>query len=154
MLPVPQKIISGAQTGVDRAALDVALELGIPCGGWCPKGRRAEDGPIPDKYPMQETGASNYTKRTKLNVLDSDGTLIINRGELDGGTAHTVRLAEKMAKPCLVIQLEDQPDLKKITNWLTQNDIKTLNIAGPREDKRPGIYKQTISLLKKLLLEK
>ena len=117
------------------------------------KGRRAEDGTIPEKYPVQETEARNYTKRTKLNVLDSDGTLIINRGELDGGTAHTVRLAEKMAKPCLVIQLEEQPDFNKITHWLTQNDIKTLNIAGPREDKRPGIYKLTVSLLMLLLSE-
>ena len=153
MLPIPQKIISGAQTGVDRAALDVSLELDIPCGGWCPKGRRAEDGPIPEKYPMQETEARNYTKRTKLNVQDSDGTLIINRGEIDGGTAHTARLAEKMAKPCLVIQLEEQPDLNEITHWLTQNDIKTLNIAGPREDKRPGIYNQTVSLLISFLTE-
>ena len=120
----PQKIISGAQTGVDRAALDVALDLGIPCGGWCRKGRRAEDGTIPDKYPLQETGTRNYTKRTKLNVQDSDGTLIINCGELDGGTTHTVRLSEKMAKPCLVIQLEEQPELNKIIHWLNQTDME------------------------------
>ena len=99
MSPIPQKIISGAQTDVDRAALDVALDLNIPCGGWCPKDRRAEDGPIPDKYPVQETEARNYTKRTKLTAQDSDGTLIMNRGELDGGTAHTVRFAEKNQEP-------------------------------------------------------
>ena len=140
MPPISQKIISGAQTGVDRAALDVALDLNIPCSGWCPKGRRAEDGPIPNKYPVQETEARNYTKRTKLNVQDSDGTLIINRGELDGGTAHTARL-------------EENPDPTKFTHWLTQNDIKILNIAAPREDKRPGIYKQTFLLLMSFLIE-
>ena len=112
--------------------------------------QKAEDGPIPDKYPVQETEARNYTKRTKLNVQDSDGTLIINRGELDGGTALTVRLAEKIEKPCLIVKQEEQSDLTKVSHWLNQNDINILNIAGSREDKRSGVYKQTIKFLKTL----
>src|SRR6516225_6913367 len=99
------KIISGGQTGVDRAALDVALELGIPCGGWCPKGRRAEDGPIPQRYPLQETGSKEYPVRTAKNVRQADGTLILTRGPSDRGTALSVRLAGKHKKPCLCVDL-------------------------------------------------
>jgi hypothetical protein len=84
------KIISGGQTGVDRAALDAALALNIPCGGWCPKGRKAEDGPIPERYPLQETSSADYRVRTEKNVTDSDGTLILTRGPVTGGTAYTV----------------------------------------------------------------
>src|SRR5438552_18876277 len=89
----PLVIHSGGQTGVDRAALDVALELGLPCGGWCPKGRRAEDGPIPARYPLIETSSPFYPQRTKRNVLDSDGTLILTFGCPTGGTALTIRTA-------------------------------------------------------------
>ena len=87
-----KKIISGGQTGADRAGLDVALTVGLPIGGWCPQGRRAEDGPIPDGYPLVETAERNYQTRTRRNVEDSDGTLILNLGKLDGGTAFTVKL--------------------------------------------------------------
>ncbi|HSR12366.1 MAG TPA: putative molybdenum carrier protein, partial [Thermodesulfobacteriota bacterium] len=96
-----KKIISGGQTGVDRAALDVALELGIPAGGWCPKGRRAEDGRIPDYYPLQEASSPEYPVRTQLNVEDSDGTLILYRNSPAGGTALTIRLAKRLKKPHL-----------------------------------------------------
>lgn len=89
------KIISGGQTGVDRAALDAALQLGIPCGGWCPKGRKAKDGPIPDRYPLKETESGSYPVRTEMNVRDSDGTLILTWGRPTGGTALTVRLARR-----------------------------------------------------------
>mgnify|MGYP003793290687 CR=1 FL=1 len=88
-----KKIVSGGQTGVDRAALDVAMQLGIPVGGWCPRGRRAEDGRIPDSYPLREASSVNYAKRTELNVRDSDGTLILSGGPLTGGTALTESLA-------------------------------------------------------------
>src|SRR6266571_9073801 len=83
---VVSKIVSGGQTGVDRAALDVALELGIPCGGWCPRGRRAEDGIIPERYPLIETPTTAYPQRTERNVRDSDGTLVLTVGRADGGT--------------------------------------------------------------------
>lgn len=89
----PAKLLSGGQTGVDRAALDAALALGIPCGGWCPQGRRAEDGQIPARYPLTETGSPGYRERTYLNVRDSDGTLILARGALSGGTTLTRRVA-------------------------------------------------------------
>jgi len=94
------KIISGGQTGVDRAALDVGLALGLAVGGWCPKGRRAEDGGIPDRYPLMETPERNYQSRTRRNIEDSDGTLLLNQGKLDGGTALTVAHARQIGKPC------------------------------------------------------
>src|SRR5437870_9182944 len=99
------KIISGGQTGVDRAALDVALELGLPCGGWCPKRRRAEDGPIPERYPLTETSSRAYPQRTRCNVLDSDGTLILTRGRPTGGTALTIQIAAESGKPYFVVDL-------------------------------------------------
>jgi hypothetical protein len=90
---------------VDRASLDAALEFGIPCGGWCPKGRKAEDGPIPPRYPLSETPSADYGQRTEWNVRDSDGTLILNSGELAGGTAQTVEIARRLRKPFLVVDL-------------------------------------------------
>lgn len=146
-----ERIVSGGQTGVDRAALDVALELGIPCGGWRPKDRRAEDGVIPERHPLIETDARNYNKRTKLNVQDSDGTLVINRGTLDSGTAYTVQLTEYLEKPCLVVDMENPPAITGVEAWLACHEIKTLNVAGPRESKRPGIYDQAMLLLKRAL---
>src|SRR5262245_50786528 len=92
------KIVSGGQTGADRAALDVALELGLPCGGWCPRGRLAEDGPIASKYPLQETQSRDYPPRTKRNVQDSDGTLILTWGNPDRGTILTAKLAQELGK--------------------------------------------------------
>src|SRR4051794_16307480 len=100
-----KKIISGGQTGVDRAALDVALELDLPCGGWCPRGRRSEDGAIPDRYPLSETPSEEYPERTEWNVRDSDGTLILTRGTPDRGTALTQRLANRHRKPLFVVDL-------------------------------------------------
>jgi len=148
------KIISGGQTGVERAGLDAALVLGIPCGGWCPKGRRAVDGVIPAKYPLQETEARSYNKRTKLNVLDSDGTLILNKGELNSGTAYTVEIAKKNDKPFLVVPLDQSPDPQKVIDWIQKNGIHILNVAGPREEKYPGIHDQVVSFLRKIFCEK
>lgn len=147
-----ERLVSGGQTGADRAALDVALELGIACGGWCPQGRRSEDGVIPGKYPLKETEARSYSKRTKLNVMDSDGTLVINQGVLEGGTAYTVHLAEKLKKPCLVINTEQPGVVDEVVAWIVENNIRVLNVAGPRESKRPGIASQANEILRKAIL--
>jgi len=145
------KIISGGQTGVDRAALDVALELGIPCGGWCPVGRHAEDGPIAERYPLQETADIDNTVRTEFNTRDSDGCLIINRGTLHGGTAYAVEMARHLQKPVLLVDVDSPPPLGEISHWLENNKVKVLHIGGPRESSRPGIYVQAQSLIRALL---
>lgn len=145
------RVVSGGQTGVDRAALDVALEMGIPCGGWCPRGRRAEGGPIPDCYPLRETPSAGYPERTGWNVRDSDGTLIITRGKPRGGTALTASLARRGGKPVLVVDLEAGERLSDARAFLAENGIRTLNVAGPRESEAPGIHDQAASLLRKLL---
>ena len=145
------KIISGGQTGVDRAALDFALEHGIPTGGWCPKGRKAEDGPIPSPYPLRETSSTDYRVRTEKNVTDSDGTLILTLGKLTGGTAYTAKVAENHRKPYIVIDLSGKPDPKSIMAWVVQNNIQTLNVAGPRESKSPGVHDMAVDFLKRML---
>ena len=126
-----KKIISGGQTGVDRAALDVALELELPCGGWCPKGRKAEDGPIDCRYPLRETNSSDYRVRTEKNVKDSDGTLILTWGAPTGGTAFTIKMAEKHKKPYLVFDLSKNMDSTHAVNWIKAQGIAALNVAGP-----------------------
>jgi hypothetical protein len=135
-----KKIVSGGQTGADRAGLDVALAVSLPVGGWCPKGRRAEDGPIPSRYPLVETSEADYDTRTRRNVEDSDGTLILNLGKLDGGTALTAKLAQQIGKPCLIVALEDGIEPTAFQTWLEANQIAVLNIADPRESKRHGVY--------------
>jgi len=145
------KIISGGQTGVDRAALDVALELGIPCGGWCPVGRHAEDGPIAARYPLQETTDVDHTVRTEFNTRDSDACLIINRGALHGGTAYAMEMARHLQKPVLLADVDSPPPLSEISHWLECNKVKVLHIGGPRESSRPGIYAQAQSLIRALL---
>lgn len=135
-----ERIVSGGQTGVDRAALDVALLLGIPCGGWCPRGRKAEDGTIAERYPLQETQSSDYRQRTAANVRDSDGTLILHHGRLTGGTALTVQIAEHTSKPCMVVDLGTAPSPTNTLNWIGNHHIRVLNVAGPRESQSPGIY--------------
>ena len=145
------KIISGGQTGVDRAALDVALALGIPCGGWCPRGRRAEDGAIDLRYPLTETPREEYPQRTEWNVRDSDGTLILTRGQPGGGTALTMSLARNSAKPYRVADLSADPDAASIRLWAEPQHIKVLNIAGPRESENPGIYAQAVEFLLRVL---
>ena len=145
------KIVSGGQTGVDRAALDVALELGLPCGGWCPKGRRAEDGAIPERYPLQETSSVAYPRRTEKNVRGSDGTLILTRGRPDRGTALTRRLAERHKKPCLVLDLEKDPDPGAVRTWAAAQAVQVLNVAGPRESAKPGIQEQATRFLRAAL---
>ena len=146
-----RRVVSGGQSGVDRAALDVALELGVPCGGWCPRGRRAEDGPIPESYPLHETPSAAYPERTARNVRDSEGTLVITRGKPRGGTALTVSLARRAGRPVLVVDLERGADLERVRAFLSENAIRTLNVAGPRESEAPGIHDQAAALLRELL---
>ncbi len=146
-----ERVISGGQTGVDRAALDCALEMGIACGGWCPSGRKAEDGPIDKKYPLTETLSAKYAKRTKWNVRDSDGTLILTCGTPTGGTALTVTLAERMHKPLLVVDLLQKPCVADITDWLTDACIRVLNVAGPRAESQPDVYDRAREFLHKIL---
>lgn len=144
------KIISGGQTGVDRAALDVAIELNIPCGGWCPRGRLAEDGTISNRYPLVETDATEYGERTERNIIDADGTLVIATRPLSGGTALTVELANRWTKPCHIVDLLDAPAPQTIARWLEREQIEVLNVAGPRASKQPGIYEQARRLLREL----
>ena len=145
-----EKIVSGGQTGVDRAALDAALDFAWDCGGWCPRGRAAEDGRIPEEYPLEETPSRRYAQRTEWNVRDSDGTLILTTGRLRGGTALTRGLAARYAKPCLVIDLAHDPDVARVADWLAVSHIRVLNVAGPRESQRPGIYANAKQFMREL----
>jgi hypothetical protein len=144
------RIVSGGQSGVDRAALDVALERGLPCGGWCPKGRLAEDGEIDPRYPLAETPSSENAQRTEWNVRDSDGTLILSSGRLSGGTLLTSRLAGSYGKPCLIVDLAGEPDPGAVRAWMAKHRIGTLNVAGPRESKRPGVYGRAADFLRRV----
>lgn len=144
------KIVSGGQTGADRAALDWAIARGIPHGGWCPRGRKAEDGAIGTRYALTETAGRDYRQRTRLNVEDSDGTLILNLGELEGGTQETLRFAGRLKKPCHVVQLDGavpQGLTFAALEWLRAHRIRVLNVAGPRESKRPGMYAAAFAFL-------
>jgi hypothetical protein len=146
-------IISGGQTGVDRAALDFAIEYGFEHAGWCPKGRLAEDGVIHRAYMLAEMDDAKYHKRTRQNVLDSDATLILNLGALDGGTLLTQSLAEKQRKRCLMIQLDGvdlSASIKLVLDWLREHEPTRLNVAGPRESKRPRIYQRSYKFLVEL----
>ena len=137
------RIVSGGQTGVDLAALDAALTAGFPCGGWVPRGRFNEDGPIDPCYPVQETDRRKLAQRTEWNVRDSDATLILSRGALTGGSALTEKLAQRYAKPCLHVDLaalSPEQVIDRITRWLDAIDGAVLNIAGPRRSNDPGIY--------------
>ena len=132
----PLKIISGGQTGVDRAALDVALGHGIECGGWCPAGRLDEFGKIPDHYPLQELQGGGFTERTLQNVKDSDGTVVIYPGELRGGTDQTVRFCVDLKRPHQLIDASSasaECAAKLIADFVRENKIGLLNVAGPRQ---------------------
>lgn len=144
------KIVSGGQTGVDRAALDAAIRLGIPHGGWVPKGRLAEDGPLPTTYSLRETRTADYAERTERNVCDADGTLLVTRGRPSGGSDYTREMALKHGRPFLHVDLNRVPAFQAavtINRWLDENQIRTLNVAGPRASKDPGIYTATLGLL-------
>ncbi len=145
-----ERIVSGGQAGADRGALDFAIKHGYIHGGWAPHGRLAEDGVIPVKYQLTEMAEGGYRQRTRRNVVDSDATLIINLGELDGGTLATQVFAEKSSKPYLVVQADpgiSEGMVDSVIAWLRQHDVKILNVAGPRESKRPGICRLTSEML-------
>lgn len=146
-----RQIVSGGQTGVDRAALDVAIALGIPHGGWCPRGRRAEDGMIDERYALRECDSREYRVRTELNVQDSDATLIIKRGPLRGGTKLTQSCAFQQGKPLYVVDLDEGADVEDVRQWLVEHKVEVLNVAGPREGSVPGIYAEARGLLEAVL---
>jgi hypothetical protein len=145
------RIVSGGQTGVDRAALDVALRLGIPCGGWVPRGRHAEDGPLPGRYPVQETRSRAYALRTQRNVEDSDATLILCWGRPTGGTALTVACAAALGRLHRIVDLQGAPFPADVRKWLRDNAVGVLNVAGPRESTSPGVYGEAMAFLEAVL---
>ena len=144
------KIISGGQTGADRAALDAAIARGIPHGGWLPKGRVTEDGPLEQHYCLQELDSYHYRDRTRKNVMESDGTLIVSYGPLTGGSALTEALAIRYNRPCLHLNMEyfslDEA-VQVVEQWLTKNAIETLNVAGPRASSDERIYETVLELI-------
>ena len=149
-----EKIISGGQTGADRAALDFAIANDIPYGGWLPKGRKTEDGILDLRYHLQEMPTTDYSKRTEKNVLDADGTVIVSHGFLTGGSALTREFAKQHKKPWIHIDLKEltiKDASERLTGWLKSHEIKVLNVAGPRARKDPEIYEATLCLLEDIV---
>lgn len=148
----PQLILSGGQTGVDRAALDWAISCDIAHGGWCPRGRTAQDGPLPERYMLKETEAGGYSQRTRMNVHDADATLIIHRGPLEGGTRLTYRFVDELQKPFQMLDLskDNTSQTAMIQAWWTALGLYSLNVAGPSEERVPGIHAHTILCLQRL----
>jgi len=139
---VVERIVSGGQTGADRGGLDAAIDLGIAHGGWCPAGRLAEDGKIPERYRLTETESADFAVRTELNVIDSDGTVLFTYGEPVGGSALTAELASVHDKPLLHLDLEVHAigsAAAQLAVWLEQHHVRVLNVAGSRESQAPGI---------------
>lgn len=165
------RVISGGQTGVDRAALDAALQAGWLVGGWCPLHRRAEDGKIPPVYPLKETPARSYAVRTEWNVRDSDGTLVLVLDEISSGTQLTISAAGRLGKPYRIEYLRgprgdavagrlaladgEFPSLSErvagVVQWLRREDIRVLNIAGPRGSSSPEVYPEARQFVVQLL---
>ncbi len=149
-----RKIISGGQTGVDRAALDACLKARFPCGGWCTAGRRAEDGTIPDSYPLQEMDSVYYDDRTRQNIIDSNATLIIYQDELTGGTLLTFRLAQAMNKPVFLFKVSPffiDESLEELLHFMKTNSVEILNIAGPRASQWPKAYESALLITSRLI---
>ena len=148
-----RRVVSGGQTGVDRAGLDAAVGAGLPIGGHCPKGRLAEDGAIPEAYPLTEMDTPLPRYRTEKNVLESDGTLILNKGALTEGTKLTHDFTVKYGKPSLIVQLDAAGIIKPehVARWIEGQQIGTLNVAGPRESKcAGGIYAEAFAYLERV----
>jgi len=156
-------VVSGGQTGVDRAALDAAMQIGIPVTGWCPRERRAEDGPVPEDYPLVETSSLNYAVRTEWNVRDSDGTLIVALNELTGGTGLTAKLARQHNQPYHVVRLlarkksalgngnSEDDQIVAVVDWIRAHKIRVLNVAGPRGSSDNRIYPLAHSFCREVL---
>tara|TARA_R110002096_G_scaffold200639_13_gene384755 strand:+ start:9474 stop:9956 length:483 start_codon:yes stop_codon:yes gene_type:complete len=149
-----EKIVSGGQTGADRAGLDWAIANALPHGGWCPQGRRAEDGPISAQYDLTETAESRYHIRTRLNVQDSDGTVIFGLApELTGGSALTREFAEQLRKPWIHLSRSATKDpAMALRRFLIEHTVHTLNVAGPRASTEFGIAEFTLQILDDALL--
>ena len=146
----PLKVVSGGQTGVDQGALAAALGTGTACGGWCPEGRRSEEGPIPAMYPVAELPGAGYRERTLRNVLDSDGTAIIHDGELEGGTRLTWVLCEQHGRPSVFIDasaMSRHQAVEALFEFVTGNSLGVLNFAGPRASKWPGAFEYAMAVV-------
>ncbi len=147
---VPVKIVSGGQTGVDRAALDAAQKLGLSCGGWCAEGRMAEDGPIPERYPLRILPGADYRARTRANVADSDGSLIIYFEQPEGGTALTLRFCLELGKPFKLVDAAEilvPQAARTLHRFVERHKIRVLNVAGPRASQSPKAYAYAYALL-------
>jgi hypothetical protein len=136
-------IVSGGQTGADRTALDFALEFGLAHGGWCPRGRRAEDGVLDERYELQETPSSRYDQRTRWNVRDSDATVVFSiASNVTGGTALTLAIAEQQGKPCLhlsseAVSADGRDPAQELLEFIAEHRVERLNVAGPRASQEP-----------------
>ena len=151
-----KKIISGGQTGVDRGALDAALKHELDCGGWCPEGREAEDGVIPEKYPLVEVPGGSYKHRTLQNIMGSDGTVIIYHGDLEGGTEETTFFCMKKGMPYKLIDFKEislERGKELVSDFIKAREIETLNVAGPRASRVEKAYDYTFNLLDALLTD-
>ncbi len=157
-----ERIISGGQTGADRGGLDAAMTLGIPHGGWCPKGRRAEDGAVPARYQLRETNTADYPKRTRRNIAEADATIVFVLSLKAAGPASrlTINEAQAMYKPVMLAELagmlsgapetraaHERLTVRDIQKWCRQHDVKTLNVAGSRESKVPGLQRAVRDIL-------
>ena len=149
-----ERIISGGQTGADRGALDAALARGFPCGGWCPPDRRAEDGEIPARYPVEPMASGGYRQRTIRNLVDADGTAIFYREELSGGTELTLAQCIRHHRPYRLIDLaEITPERAAavLRRFVERHEIAVLNVAGPRESGAPGVQREVETAVDGLL---
>ncbi|QDT11370.1 putative molybdenum carrier protein [Planctomycetes bacterium K23_9] len=159
VLFVPARIVSGGQTGVDRAGLEAAIALGIDHGGWCPAGRLSEDGSVPSRYQLTEMSAADYPTRTRQNIIDSDATLIVYETRLKGGTLLTQRTCKRLDKPFLLVRLSGDADslhqeqIVATQQWLAQHKPAALNVAGPRESTSPGIMERATDFLVSVLTQ-
>ena len=152
--PEALTVISGGQTGVDRGALDAALSIGAPCGGWCPAGRKAEDGPIAALYPLTEMPTPDYLARTRRNVEASDGTLIITFGVPSGGTKRTAEFCQRLNRPHLIIDAAAttvDDGVRKAVEFVKGRVVRRLNVAGPRASNEPRGYEYAFQLVSRLL---